>query len=479
MQGSLRSWGWPQWHNGGSERFCGAVCDRLNSVRKLAGEGICGTEAKPLRCRTMNKIDMREVMTLVLGGGRGSRLFPLTGMRSKPAVPLAGKYRLIDIPISNAINSGLNRIYVLTQFHSVSLHRHIRQTYRFDPFNGGFVEILAAQQTSDPGTNWYEGTADAVRKNIRYLRQPGINYVLILSGDQLYRMDYRQMVRTHVDRNADVTIAGLPVTQEQARSFGIMRLDSTGRVEGFLEKPQQKEELEHFTVSPTRLRSYGLEATEARCVASMGIYLFNKQTLIDVLEKTTYTDFGKEIFPAAIRSRHVQVHLFDGYWEDIGTIKAFYDANLALASDSPPFQFNDPRAPVYTRARFLPPARIAGATIRQSIIADGCQIGSDVVIENSIVGVGSIVGSGCVIRNSVLMGNDDPDEIGDVEAVGIGRNTRIEGAIVDKNCRIGSGVTIHCAPDADDRDFEVGCYIRDGIPVIIKDGVIPAGWTLR
>ena len=321
----------------------------------------CELFFQPLRLQAMNKIDMREVMTLVLGGGRGSRLYPLTGMRSKPAVPLAGKYRLIDIPISNAINSGLNRIYVLTQFHSVSLHRHIRQTYRFDPFNGGFVEILAAQQTSDPGTNWYEGTADAVRKNVRYLRQPGINYVLILSGDQLYRMDYRQMVKTHVDTNADVTIAGLPVTQAQARSFGIMRLDPSGRVEGFLEKPQQREELEHFTVTPDRLRSFGIEARDPRCVASMGIYLFNKQTLIDVLEKTTYTDFGKEIFPAAIRSRHVHVHLFDGYWEDIGTIRAFYDANLALASENPPFQFNDPKAPVYTRARFLPPARIGGA----------------------------------------------------------------------------------------------------------------------
>lgn len=427
----------------------------------------------------MNKIDMREIMTLVLGGGRGSRLYPLTGMRSKPAVPLAGKYRLIDIPISNAINSGLNRIYVLTQFHSVSLHRHIRQTYRFDPFNGGFVEILAAQQTTAPGTNWYEGTADAVRKNIRYLRQPGIKYVLILSGDQLYRMDYRRMFKTHVESNADVTIACLPVTQTQARSFGIMRLDATGRVEGFLEKPKQKEELEHFTLSPERLRAYNLEVSEPRCIASMGIYLFNKQTLIDVLEKTTYTDFGKEIFPAAIRSRHVQVHLFNGYWEDIGTIRAFYDANLALASDNPPFQFNDPEAPVYTRARFLPPARIGAASIRQSIVADGCQIGSNVVIENSIVGVGSIVGNGSVIRNSVLMGNDDAEEIGDVSVLGIGSDCHIEGAIVDKNCRIGSGVRIKCAETSPDQDFEVGCYVRDGVPVIIKDAVVPAGWHLR
>lgn len=422
--------------------------------------------------------DMRNVLTLVLGGGRGSRLHPLTGMRSKPAVPLAGKYRLIDIPISNAINSGMNRIYVLTQFHSVSLHRHIRQTYRFDPFNGGFVEILAAQQTTDPGTNWYEGTADAVRKNMRYLRQPGIEYVLILSGDQLYRMDYRKMVRTHVESGAAVTIAGLPVTQAQAGSFGIMRFDKSGRVEGFLEKPQSRAELEQFTVSPERLRDFGMEEREPRCVASMGIYLFNRQTLIDVLEKTTYTDFGKEVFPAAMRSRHVQVHLFKGYWEDIGTIRAFYEANLALAGENPPFLFNDPQAPVYTRARFLPPARIAGGTIQHSIIADGCVIGRDVRIENSIVGVGTTIGDGVTIRDSVLMGADDRDEINDAEAVGIGAGSVIEGAIVDKNCRIGTGVTIRCAADHDDAQISEACFIRDGIPVIVKDAMLPAGWSM-
>ena len=360
----------------------------------------------------------------------------------------------------------------------MSLHRHIRQTYRFDPFNGGFVEILAAQQTSDPGTNWYEGTADAVRKNMRYLRQPGIEYVLILSGDQLYRMDYRQMVKTHVDAGADVTIAGLPVTQAQAGLFGIMRLDKNGRVEGFLEKPQSKAELEHFTVPPERLRMFGVEERDPRCVASMGIYLFNRQTLIDVLEKTTYADFGKEVFPAAIRSRHVQVHLFTGYWEDIGTIRAFYEANLALAGDHPPFQFNDPRAPVYTRARFLPPARISGGTIHQSIVADGCHIGADVRIENSIVGVGTIIGDRTTIRNSVLMGTDDLDEINDVDSVGIGAGSHIEGAIVDKNCRIGANVTVRCSPDHDDMQVSEGCFIRDGIPVIVKDAVLPAGWSL-
>ena len=273
---------------------------------------------------------MRNVISFILGGGKGTRLFPLTEYRSKPAVPLAGKYRLIDIPISNCLNSDINRIYLLTQFNSVSLHRHIRQTYKFDRFDGGFVEILAAQQTME-GADWYQGTADAVRKHLRYLEQENIDYVLILSGDQLYRMDYNDMLKTHVDSGADVTISAVPITPEQAKAFGIMRLDDTGRVRGFLEKPQTKEELDIVRTDPAWIESKGVKAHGRDCLASMGIYLFNRNTLLELLRGSEYADFGKEVFPLSIRTRKVQTHLFDGYWEDIGTIRAFYDANLALA----------------------------------------------------------------------------------------------------------------------------------------------------
>lgn len=280
------------------------------------------------------RLPTRNIVTLVLGGGRGTRLYPLTKFRAKPAVPLAAKYRLIDIPLSNCINSGLNRVYVLTQFLSASLHRHIRQTYRFDQFNGGFVELLAAQQTMEAGTDWYQGTADAVRKNIRYIQQPGVTHVLILSGDQLYRMDYRDMLRTHVESRADATIAALPVDRQAAKSFGIMRINEEGRVLGFLEKPQTHAEMDIVRMDPEWIDARGIDSRGRDCLANMGIYVFNRDTLVDVLTKTDYQDFGREIFPASVRSRRVQVHLFDGYWEDIGTIKAFYECNLALTQPS-------------------------------------------------------------------------------------------------------------------------------------------------
>ena len=260
---------------------------------------------------------MHNVISLVLGGGRGTRLYPLTKYRSKPAVPLAGKYRLIDIPLSNCINSKLNRIYLLTQFLSVSLHRHIRQTYRFDRFDGGFVEILAAQQTMAGGTDWFEGTADAVRKNIRYLQQPGIEYVLILSGDQLYRMDYRQMIETHKQANADVTIAGMPVSREDAGALGVMRADEGGRVTGFVEKPQTEAEIDSVAMDPAWIDKMGVDSKGRDCVASMGIYLFDRDALVDVLTSTDFEDFGREVFPSLIDTSHVQTHMFDDYWEDI------------------------------------------------------------------------------------------------------------------------------------------------------------------
>jgi glucose-1-phosphate adenylyltransferase len=427
---------------------------------------------------------MRNVISLVLGGGRGQRLYPLTKFRSKPAVPVAAKYRLIDIPLSNCINSGLDRVYVLTQFNSVSLHRHIRRTYNFDAFGGGFVEILAAQQTLD-SSDWYQGTADAVRQQMRYLQQPGIDYVLILSGDQLYRMDFGSMIAEHERSQADVSIAALPVHSTDASRMGIMRLDDTGRVVGFLEKPTTEAELQLVRTYPAWIDSRGLASRGRDCLASMGIYLFNRDTLLEVLSKTNYRDFGKEVFPASMRTRRVQVYLFDGYWEDIGTIKSFFHANLELAGSNPPFDFNSDRAPIYSRARFLPPTRTEGATVRRSLVADGCIIGEGVTIENSVIGVRCRIGRNATIRNSVLMGNDfyqrldQPAAGGGQPELGVGDHSHIEGAIVDKNCRIGRNVRI-----ANDRQLQESpetpeCMICDGIVVVPKEAILPDGWRLQ
>lgn len=428
---------------------------------------------------------MKNITTFVLGGGRGTRLYPLTKFRSKPAVPVGGKYRLIDIPLSNCINSGLNRVYVLTQFMSVSLHRHIRSTYTFDPFDGGFVEILAAQQTNTR-QDWYQGTADAVRQNIRYLQQPGVDLVLILSGDQLYRMDFREMVATHTQSGADVTIAAVPVHSSAASGLGIMRLDDAGRVTGFLEKPQSEQELAHVRTSPAWIDAHGIPSGGRDCLASMGIYLFSRDALLDVLTKTEYRDFGKEVFPASIRSRHVQVHLFDGYWEDIGTIKSFYEANLGLAHPDPAFKLNWAEAPIYSRARFLPPTRLDGATVRGSLIADGCMIESGAVIENSVIGLRCRIGRDVVIRNSILMGHDfyeTPDEMSRTLAdgrppLGVGQGTRIEGAIIDKNCRVGRNVRIVNSAKLENTEEAAFGQICDGIVVVPKDTALADNWSL-
>ena len=426
---------------------------------------------------------MRHIITLVLGGGRGSRLYPLTKFRAKPAVPLGAKYRLIDIPLSNCINSGLHRIYVLTQFMSVSLHRHIRLSYRFDQFNGGFVEVLAAQQTMEEGMDWYQGTADAVRKNLRYIQQPEVRHVLVLSGDQLYRMDFREMLRTHIESAAQATIAALPVDRNSARSLGIMRIDETGRVRGFLEKPQTDEEIGLLRMDPAWIDARGIRSRGRECLANMGIYFFERDTLVDVLAKTPYRDFGKEIFPASVRSRHVQVHLFDGYWEDIGTIRAFYDANLALARDNPPFELHHGNSPIYSRARFLPPTKLGGAMVRGSLIADGSLIGSGAVIENSLIGLRCVIGKNVTIRNSIVMGADEYESENvtprqGLPPLGIGDHSHIENAIVDKNCRIGRGVRVineQGVQDSEDNDL---CVIRDSIPVVIKGAILPDGWRL-
>lgn len=429
---------------------------------------------------------MRSTIALILGGGRGTRLFPLTKIRAKPAVPLAAKYRLIDIPISNCIGSEVNKIYCLTQFLSVSLHRHLRQTYSFDHFNGGFVELLAAQQTEGSGTDWYEGTADAVRKNLSYIEQDFVEYVLILSGDQLYHMDYRKMMETHINSGADVTIAGIPVERKDAHALGIMRMNENGRVVGFLEKPTSENDIDMVKMDPQWIDAQGVQSNGRDLIASMGLYIFNRKTLVDFLQKTNYRDFGKEVFPAAIRSRKVQLHLFDGYWEDIGTIKAFYDCNLSLTRRDSPFSFNIAESPVYSRPRYLPPTMMEGATVSGSLIADGCRIGAGAVIENSVIGLRCNIGENVVIKDSILMGADEFESQAQLDAakssgvppLGIGDNSVVKGAILDKNCRIGKGVCIVNESGVQVSDnFDV-CPIREGIPIVCKDAVLGDGWKL-
>jgi glucose-1-phosphate adenylyltransferase len=423
---------------------------------------------------------MRNVLALVLGGGRGTRLYPLTKYRSKPAVPLAGKYRLIDIPISNCINSGVKQMYVLTQFNSVSLHRHIRRAYVFDSFSDGFVEILAAQQTNE-SSNWYQGTADAVRQNLRSIDESKADYILILSGDQLYRMNYADMLATHDKAGADVTIATMPVTREAADAFGILRADDMGRVNGFLEKPKTREEADMVRTDPAWMDTRGVESKGRDLLASMGIYLFNRATLIDVLTKTDYHDFGREVFPASMRTRKVHMHLFDGYWEDIGTIKSFYQCNIDLAKTAPPFELPSPTAPIYSRARFLPPTHINGATITNSLIADGCVIEPGAVIESSVVGLRTHVRRDVVIRNSVLFGNDmyeTPVAGSGQIPLGIGAGTVIEHAIVEKNCRIGAGARIVNPRHLETSEETAECMIVDGILVVQRAATIPDGWKL-
>lgn len=431
---------------------------------------------------------MKNVVALILGGGRGTRLMPLTGYRSKPAVPLAGKYRLIDIPISNCINSGISDCYVLTQFLSVSLHQHIRGTYRFDAFSNGFVEILAAQQTmeDDAKRDWYQGTADAVRKNLGYFLEGNYDYVLILSGDQLYRMDFQRMLEDHKRSNADVTIATKPVDRKQAAGLGLMQADDTGRVTGFVEKPKTREEQDRAAVDPAWIDARGIESNGRDCLASMGIYLFNRQKLIDLLQNQDHSDFGKEIFPAAINDNRVQIHLFDGYWEDIGTIRSFYESNLELAQANPPFSMSSASSPIYTRPRFLPPTRIDGAEVTRSLIADGCVIEPGAKIDNSVIGLRCRIGRDVTIRNTVLMGADyyeqskhvAQNDADGLPRIGIGPGAVIDGAILDKNCRIGAGARVVNDSDRQDFDGDAGVVVRDGVVVVPKNAVLPPNWRL-
>lgn len=433
-----------------------------------------------------------SVTCVILGGGAGTRLYPLTHRRAKPAVPLGGKFRLIDVPVSNCLNSGFNRIYVLTQFNSTSLHRHISQSYHFDRFGRGFIEILAAQQTPEyqdaVDRSWYQGTADAVRKNIARFREAGGSDVLVLSGDQIYQMDYREVLATHRgergDGPADVTIAGLLVSKDRAGALGIMKIDDSGTVLAFVEKPKTEERLRALEAPPELVARCGLsEGTSPLYLANMGIYAFRREVLEEALDND-FCDFGKEVLPSILSRHRVRAHLFSGYWEDIGTIRTFHRANIELAGPSPRFHFYLEDAPVYSRARLLPPTRLEDATLRYALVADGCLIES-ASIERSVIGLRSVIGKGCAIRNTYIMGADFYEtEESKAEArrkgepnVGIGEGTRIENAIVDKNARIGRNVSIVNAEGHTTYD-DGRVVIREGIVVVPRGGVVPDGYAI-
>ncbi|MDF5737229.1 MULTISPECIES: glucose-1-phosphate adenylyltransferase [unclassified Nostoc] len=426
---------------------------------------------------------MKKVLSIILGGGAGTRLYPLTKLRAKPAVPVAGKYRLIDIPVSNCINSEIFKIYVLTQFNSASLNRHIARTYNFSGFSEGFVEVLAAQQTPE-NPNWFQGTADAVRQYLWLLEEWNADEYLILSGDHLYRMDYRLFIQRHRETNADITLSVIPIDERRASDFGLMKIDNSGRVIDFSEKPKG-EALTRMQVDTSVL---GLTKEQAKLqpyIASMGIYVFKKEVLFKLLrESLERTDFGKEIIPDASKDYNVQAYLFDDYWEDIGTIEAFYQANLALTQQpQPPFSFYDEEAPIYTRARYLPPSKLLDCQITESIIGEGCIL-KNCRIQHSVLGVRSRIESGCVIEESLLMGADFYQafverqcnvEKGDIP-VGIGTDSIIRGAIIDKNASIGHDVKIINKDNVQEADRESqGFYIRSGIVVVLKNAVIPDG----
>ncbi len=427
-------------------------------------------------------VNSSNVLSVIMGGGQGTRLFPLTRDRSKPAVPLAGKYRLVDIPISNCINSGLKRVYLLTQFNSASLHRHISQSYKFDHFSGGFVEILAAEQTFSD-TSWYQGTADAVRKNLVHFLNHDFEYILILSGDQLYRMDFRGIIAEHSESGAELTIATIPVPRKDAQSLGIMQINESSQITRFVEKPTDPAVLDSLRVDAALGHQLGIPDGQESFLASMGIYLFSRDVLLRLLDNSL-TDFGKHIIPGAISAHKVHAHVFQGYWEDIGTIRSFFEANLDLVSELPRFNFFDMSAPVFTRPRFLPASKINGAEITHAILSDGCIV-NRCVINSSIVGIRSHISEGCSLFRTIALGSDYYESDGSIRQyesrglprIGIGKNTRIENAIIDKNARIGDNCTISPVGKPDHVDHPL-YYIRDGIVIIPKNGIIPHGTVI-
>lgn len=422
----------------------------------------------------------RSTLAIILGGGAGTRLYPLTASRSKPAVPIAGKYRLVDIPISNCINSNINRMFVLTQFNSASLNKHIKNTYHFSAFSTGFVDILAAEQTPDnPG--WYQGTADAVRQCMRHVQQHDAEYILILSGDQLYQMDFQKMIDDHIQRGADISIATIPVGEREAPEFGILKSDANSMITSFIEKP--KKDILGEWVSDTGAE---MQRMGRIYLASMGIYIFNRKLLLDLLmeEHKDATDFGKEILPSSIGKYKVASYQYDGYWTDIGNIYSFFEANLALTAEIPDFNLFDNAKPVYTRARMLPPAKISGTTLERTIIAEGSIILASRV-ENSVIGIRTRIGHGTTVVSSYIMGTDYYETLEEmlhaaergIPKVGIGERCYIKNAIIDKNCRIGNDVRINGGAHLPNTDHAL-YSVKDGIVVVKKGAILPDGFVI-
>ncbi len=425
-------------------------------------------------------MDTKSVIAVVLGGGAGSRLYPLTASRSKPAVPIAGKYRLVDIPISNCINSSINRILVLTQFNSASLNKHIKNTYQFSVFSKGFVDIVAAEQTPD-NSKWFQGTADAVRQSLRHMVNNDFEYVLILSGDQLYQMDFNEMINNHKEKGADISIATIPVGDREAPEFGILKTNNEHTITSFIEKPAVDVLPEWESDTGAAMQGQG-----RKYLASMGIYIFSRKLLFDLLEKEKpdATDFGKEIIPTSIEKYKVVSFQYEGYWTDIGNIYSFFEANLALTDELPDFNLFDNQKIVYSRARMLPPSKISGTTMIKTLMAEGAIINAK-SLENCVVGVRSRIGHGTVIISSYIMGNDYYETLQELDhniehgipKVGIGDNCFIQNAIIDKNCRIGNNVTIKGGTHLE--NFEHSLYaIKDGIVVIKKRAIIPDGFVI-
>ncbi|MDQ5977475.1 MAG: glucose-phosphate adenylyltransferase [Verrucomicrobiota bacterium] len=425
--------------------------------------------------------DSKRVLAVIMGGGRGTRLYPLTKERCKPAVPLAGKYRLVDIPISNCINSGYNRIFLLTQFLTASLHRHINKSFHFDPFGAGFIDLLSAEQTN-LSTSWYEGTADAVRRNLEHFNAHAHDYVLILSGDQLYRMDCQKIIDQHVATGADVTIAAIPFPVSKVEGLGLMRVNDDLSISEFVEKPKDPAVINSLTISPA-LEVKLEPCSEKRCLASMGIYVFSRKVLQQALANDM-KDFGKEVIPALLGKAKLFSHIFEGYWEDIGTVRAFFEANLALTHPLPPFNFFDRSAPIYTHARYLPASKINRCTIDHVVIGDGCIV-TDSTLRRCVIGIRSVLGENSHFEDVVMMGADYYQTKAEVKAdwesgrppLGVGRNCRIKRAIIDKNARIGDNVSLSPEGKADG-DYPHNVVIRDGILCVCKGAVIPSGFTL-
>jgi glucose-1-phosphate adenylyltransferase len=428
---------------------------------------------------------MKNVLCLILGGGRGSQLYPLTLRRSEPAVPIAGKYRLIDIPVSNCLNSGINRIYVLTQFLSASLHRHIANTYKLAPFSQGFVEVLAAQQTNET-TDWFKGTADAVRQQIRHIREDPGKEVLVLYGDQLYMMDFRQLVREHREQQADVTVGVVPVAEEAAEKFGILHVANDGRVVELVEKPGDPQTLRLLRMPEAWLASRGCQAGDKPYLANMGIYLFRRDLLLELLDgDNPPIDFVHDVLLRALGHKRVLAHLFRGYWDDLGSVRSYYEANLRLTDDDPPFTFYSSKGIIFTRARNLPAARLSGAKIERALVSDGCVVGEGSQLSRCIIGVRAQIGPNTVIRNSVILGTRHYEPLRDraenqqkgLPPMGIGANSRIEGAIIDKDCRIGQNVRIVNESKRATSDGP-NYFIRDGIVVLPDGAIVPDGTVI-